>query len=50
LQAERQILADAPTVPVNYQKWPIYHSSAVQGWSFWWFDLNRDPTNVWLSP
>ena len=48
-QAERQILGDAATVPVDFQKWPIYHSSAVHGCSFWWVDVNCDPTNVWLS-
>ena len=48
-QAERHILADAATVPVDYQKWPIYHSSAVHGCSFWWVGVNCDPTNVWLS-
>jgi ABC-type transport system substrate-binding protein len=48
--AERQIVGDAATVPVDYQKWPIYHSSAVHGCVFWWYDLDCDPTNVWLSP
>jgi ABC-type transport system substrate-binding protein len=48
-QAERQIMTDAATVPVDYQKWFLYHSSAVHGCSFWWPDLNCDPTNIWLS-
>jgi ABC-type transport system substrate-binding protein len=48
-QAERQILSDAAAVPVEYQKWPVYHSSAVHGCTFWWWGLNCDPTNVWLS-
>ncbi len=48
-QAERQIMSDVAAIPVEYQKWPVYHSSAVHGCSFWWFDLNCDPTNVWLS-
>ena len=48
-QAERQIMTDAATVPVDYQKWFLYHSSAVHGCRFWWPDLNCDPTNVWLS-
>jgi ABC-type transport system substrate-binding protein len=48
-QAERQIMSDAAAIPVEYQKWPVYHSSAVHGCTFWWFDLNCDPTNVWLS-
>jgi ABC-type transport system substrate-binding protein len=47
--AQRQVLADAVVVPLDYTKWPIYHSSAVHGCNFWWFDLNCDPTNVWLS-
>jgi peptide/nickel transport system substrate-binding protein len=48
-QAERQITSDVAAVPVGYGKWPIYHSSAVQGCTFWWFGGNCDPTNVWLS-
>lgn len=48
-QAQRQVLNNAATIPVDYQKWPIYHSSAVHGCRFWWDDLNCDPTNVWLS-
>ena len=48
-QAERQIMSDVAAVPVEYQKWPVYHSSAVHGCTFWWFGLNCDPTNVWLS-
>jgi peptide/nickel transport system substrate-binding protein len=48
-KAERQIMSDAAAVPVNFQKWPVFHSSAVKGCSFWWFGLNCDPTNVWLS-
>jgi ABC-type transport system substrate-binding protein len=47
--AERQIMSDAAAIPVNFQKWPIFHSSAVMGCTFWWFGLNCDPTNVWLS-
>lgn len=47
--AERQVMSDAAAVPVNYQKWPVFHSSAVQGCTFWWFGLNCDPANVWLS-
>ncbi len=48
-QAERQIMTDAATVPLDYSKWPAYHSSAVHGCSYWWVDVNCDPTNVWLS-
>ena len=36
-------MTDAATVPVDYQKWFLYHSSAVHGCSFWWPDLNCDP-------
>ena len=42
-------MKDAAVVPVNVQKWPIFHSSAVHGCNFFWFGLNCDPTNVWLS-
>ena len=48
-QAERQIMHDVAAVPVEYQKWPVYHSSAVQGCTFWFPGLNCDPTNIWLS-
>jgi ABC-type transport system substrate-binding protein len=48
-QAEREIMSDVAAIPVEYQKWPVYHSSAVHGCTFWWFDLDCDPTNVWLS-
>jgi peptide/nickel transport system substrate-binding protein len=48
-KADQQIMRDAPFVPVEIQKWPIYHSSRVQGCNFFVLDLNCDPTNVWLS-
>jgi ABC-type transport system substrate-binding protein len=48
-QADAAAMKDAAVVPVNVQKWPIYHSSAVHGCNFFWFGLNCDPTNVWLS-
>jgi len=48
-EAERNILADVGAIPVEYQKWPVFHSSAVHGCTFWWWGLNCDPTNVWLS-
>jgi peptide/nickel transport system substrate-binding protein len=47
--ANAQIVNDAATVPLNVQKWTVYHSSHVQGCTFWFFDLNCDPTNVWLT-
>ncbi|HEU5418568.1 MAG TPA: ABC transporter substrate-binding protein [Streptosporangiaceae bacterium] len=48
-QADAAAMKDAALVPVNVQKWPIFHSSAVHGCNFFWFGLNCDPTNVWLS-
>jgi ABC-type transport system substrate-binding protein len=47
--ANRQLMKDAATVPVEIQKWPIFHSSRVQNCKFWVLDLNCDPTNVWLQ-
>jgi peptide/nickel transport system substrate-binding protein len=48
-QASKQLMNDAGTVPVEIQKWPLFHSSRVQGCLFWVLDLNCDPTNVWLQ-
>jgi peptide/nickel transport system substrate-binding protein len=48
-KANAQLLKDAATVPVEIQKWTVFHSSRVQGCLFWFFDLNCDPTNVWLK-
>jgi peptide/nickel transport system substrate-binding protein len=48
-QADAAAMKDAAVVPINVQKWPIFHSSAVHGCNFFWFGLNCDPTNVWLS-
>ncbi|HEY1480421.1 MAG TPA: ABC transporter substrate-binding protein [Gaiellales bacterium] len=48
-QASEQTMKDAATVPLNAQKWPVYHSSKVQGCNFFFFTLSCDPTNVWLS-
>ena len=48
-RAQRQTMSDAAAIPLDNQKWPIYHSSAVHGCNFWWVGLNCDPTNVWLS-
>jgi peptide/nickel transport system substrate-binding protein len=45
----RQIMKDAGAVPILVQKWPVFHSSKVQNCTWWFFDLNCDPTNVWLS-
>ena len=48
-QADASAMEDAAVVPINVQKWPIFHSAAVHGCNFFWFGLNCDPTNVWLS-
>ena len=36
-------MKDAATVPLNSQKWPIYHSSRVQGCNFFFFTLSLRP-------
>ncbi|HXB49460.1 MAG TPA: ABC transporter substrate-binding protein [Streptosporangiaceae bacterium] len=48
-KADASAMQDAAVVPVNVQKWPVFHSTAVHGCNFFWFGLNCDPTNVWLS-
>jgi peptide/nickel transport system substrate-binding protein len=48
-RANAQVLKDAAAVPVQTQKWPLFHSSRVHGCEFWILDLNCDPTNVWLE-
>jgi ABC-type transport system substrate-binding protein len=48
-QADETGVKDAAVVPINVQKWPIYHSSQVKGCIFFANALNCDPTNVWLS-
>jgi ABC-type transport system substrate-binding protein len=48
-KANRQIMSDAAVVPIEFQKFTAYHSSRVQGCLFWFFDINCDPTNVWLK-
>ncbi len=48
-KANAQLMRDAATVPVEIQKWTVFHSSRVQGCVFWIPDLNCDPTNVWLG-
>jgi len=48
-QANAQLMKDVAAVPVEVQKWPLFHSSRVQGCNFWVLDLNCDPTNVWLE-
>ena len=48
-KANRQMMKDADTVPVEIQKYTAYHSSRVQGCLFFFWDLNCDPTNIWLK-
>jgi peptide/nickel transport system substrate-binding protein len=48
-KADAAAMEDAANVPINVQKWPIFHSSRVHGCNFFWFGLNCDPANVWLS-
>jgi peptide/nickel transport system substrate-binding protein len=48
-QAQTFVMKDAGYVPVNVQKWPIYHSSRLQGCNFFWYTLSCDVTNVWLK-
>lgn len=48
-QADEQAMSDAAIVPVNIQKWPIYHSSRVRGCTFFANVLNCDPANIWLG-
>ena len=48
-KANAKTMDDAAVVPVEIQKYTAYHSSRVQGCVFFFWDLNCDPTNVWLS-
>jgi peptide/nickel transport system substrate-binding protein len=48
-KANEQAVKDVAIVPVNVQKWPVYHSSNLKGCSFFWYSLNCDLPNVWLS-
>jgi hypothetical protein len=48
-KASAQLMKDAATVPVEIQKWPLYHSKRLHGCVFWVPDLNCDPTNVWIQ-
>jgi ABC-type transport system substrate-binding protein len=47
--AQTFVMKDAGYVPINVQKWPIFHSSRVQGCNFFWYTLSCDMTNVWLK-
>ena len=48
-KANAQIMSDAAVVPIEFQKYTAYHSSRLQGCVFFFFDINCDPTNVWLK-
>ena len=39
----------SPTSRINIQKWPLFHSSRLQGCNFFFFTLSCDPTNVWIQ-
>jgi ABC-type transport system substrate-binding protein len=48
-QAQTFAMKDAVYIPINIQKWPIFHSSRLQGCNFFWYTLSCDPTNVWIQ-
>jgi peptide/nickel transport system substrate-binding protein len=48
-QANAFLMKDVADVPINIQKWPVFHSSRVQGCTFFFFTLGCDITNVWLQ-
>jgi peptide/nickel transport system substrate-binding protein len=48
-KANAQIMQDAVVVPIEFQKFTAFHSTRLQGCVFWFFDINCDPTNVWLK-
>jgi peptide/nickel transport system substrate-binding protein len=48
-QANAYIMKDVGDVPINIQKWPVFHSSHVQGCKFFFYTLSCDITNVWLQ-
>ena len=48
-QANAQVMRDAATVPVEIQKWPVFHSSKVQNCRFSLLSINCDVTQVWLT-
>ncbi len=49
-RANAQIMNDAATVPVEIQKWTVFHSAKVQNCVFLFLSLNCDVTQVWLQP
>jgi peptide/nickel transport system substrate-binding protein len=48
-RANAQVMRDAATVPVEIQKWTVFHSSKVQNCIFFFLSLNCDVTQVWLK-
>jgi ABC-type transport system substrate-binding protein len=48
-RANAQVMNDAATVPVEIQKWSVFHSSKVQNCVFMFLSLNCDVTQVWLK-
>jgi peptide/nickel transport system substrate-binding protein len=48
-KANAQVMKDAAIVPVEIQKWTVFHSSKVQNCIFYFLSLNCDVTQVWLK-
>jgi ABC-type transport system substrate-binding protein len=48
-RANAQVMKDAATVPVEIQKWTVFHSTKVQNCTFMFLSLNCDVTQVWLK-
>ncbi len=48
-KANAFLAKDVANVPINIQKWPLFHSSRLQGCTFFFFTLSCDPTNVWIQ-
>jgi ABC-type transport system substrate-binding protein len=48
-KANAQIMRDSVVVPIEFQKFTAYVSSRLKGCVFWFFTINCDPTNVWLT-
>jgi hypothetical protein len=47
--ANAQVMKDAAAVPIEIQKWTVFHSAKVQGCIFAFLSLNCDVTQVWLK-
>jgi ABC-type transport system substrate-binding protein len=48
-QANAFLAKDVANVPINVQKWTLFHSTRLQGCTFFFFTLSCDPTNVWIQ-